>query len=120
MKFFTFSAKVEVKEVSCYILKTKNKFPIFESGNNEKVFEYTDTSFILKNMPVSTLVESLNELTLFKSSPVIDETNYSSNINIKLINSFTDIMILKQELLKNGLILEEGKRKIRMLVIESK
>ena len=96
MKFFTFSAKVEVKEVSCYILKTKNKFPIFESGNNEKVFEYTDTSFILKNMPVSTLVESLNELTLFKSSPVIDETNYSSNINIKLINSFTDIMILKQ------------------------
>lgn len=119
-KFFTFSVKVEIKEVSCYVLKTKNTFASLKSGNNEKVFEYSDTSFILKNMPVSTIIESLNDLPLFKKSPVINETNYSSNINIKLIKSFTDIITLKQELLENGFILEEGKKKIRMLVIDSK
>ncbi|NOT93908.1 TlpA family protein disulfide reductase [Ferruginibacter sp.] len=93
MKFFTFSVKVEVKEVSCYILKTKNKFDSSRFVTNEKVFEYTDKSFILKNMPVSTIIESLNELAIFKNSPVIDETNYSSNINVKLYKLFLQILL---------------------------
>ncbi len=120
LKFFAFSVKVEMKEVSCYVLKTNDNYALVKSGNTKKLFEYTDTSFILENMPVSTLIESLNDLTLFKSSPVIDETNYSSNINLKLKNSFTDILILKQELSKNGFILEQRQRNIKMLVIDSK
>lgn len=119
-KFFNFSAEVGIKEVNCYILKAKDKFVRSESLNNKKIFEYTDTSFILKNMPISTLIESLNELVLFKKIPVLDETNYSSSIDVKMINSFTDIAVLKKELLKNGLTLEQGKRYIRMLVIASK
>lgn len=120
MKFFPFSVKVEMKDVSCFILKSTDKCASSKSENAQNVFEYTDTSFILKNMPVSTIVESLNDLTLFKDSPVIDETNYSANIDIKLTKSFKNIITLKQDLLKNGFILEQGRRNIKMLVIDSK
>lgn len=119
-RFFPYLVKVEIKEVPCYILRKADNFNILNTGNKEKSFEHTDTSFILKNMHVSTIIESLNGLELFKNLPVIDETNHSSNIDIKLIKAFTNITILKKQLLRNGLILEQGKRKIRMLVINPK
>lgn len=119
-RFFPFSVKVEDKEVPCYILKKSPDFNGAKSANNEKVFEYTDSSFILKDMPVSYIIESLNHLKLFKNSPVVDETNYTANIDIRLVNAFTDIVTLKKQLLQHGLLLEEGKRKMRMLVIENK
>ena len=119
-RFFPFLVKVETKEVPCYILKKAGNFNSLKSGSKEKVYEYTDTSFILKNMAVSIIIESLNGLELFKSSPVIDETNDSSPINIHLRKAFTDIAILKKQLLKNGFILEEGKRNMKMLVISPK
>lgn len=119
-RFFPFSVKVEDKEVPCYILKKSPGFNGAKSTTTEKLFEYTDSSFILQNMPVSYITESLNHLKLFKNSPVVDETNYTANIDIRLVNGFTDIVTLKKQLLQHGLLLEEGKRKMRMLIIEDK
>lgn len=119
-RFFPFSVKVENKEVSCYILKRAGNFNSIKSMSKEKLYEYTDTSFILKKMPVSIIIESLNGLELFKYSPVIDETNCSSNIDINLVRAFADMATLKKQLLRNGLLLEQGKRKMRMLVISPK
>lgn len=119
-RFFRYFANAEVKEVNSYILKKAGNFSVLKSAGKKTLFDYTDTFFILKNMPVSIIIESLNGLELFKRLPVIDETNYSANIDIHLINAFRDIDTLKRQLLKNGLILELGKRKIRMLVISSK
>lgn len=119
-RFFPFSVKVENKEVACYILKRAGNFNSIKSMSKEKLYEYTDTSFILKKMPVSIIIESLNGLKLFKYSPVIDEINCSSNIDINLVRAFADIATLKNQLLKNGLLLEQGKRKMRMLVISPK
>ena len=119
-RFFPFSAKVETKEVICYILKKAPHFRAAKSVNKEKVFEYTDSSYIQNNMPVLYLIESLNGIELFKNSPVIDETGYTANVDIHMTNSFTDIGTLKKQLLQNGFLLEEGKRKIQMLVIGNK
>lgn len=119
-RFFPFSAKVENKEVPCYILKLASCFTGSKYADKEKVFEYTDSSFILKNMLISYIIESLNHLELFKAFPVVDETNYTEAVDIHLTNAFTDISNLKKQLLQNGLLLEEGKRKIRMLVISDK
>ena len=119
-RLFPYSVKIETKEMPCYILKKTSGFIGPKSANKEKVFEYTDSSYILKNMPVSVIFESLNGSVLFKNLPVIDETNYAANIDIHLTNAFTDIAVLKKQLLQNGLSLEEGKRKIKMLVIGNK
>jgi len=119
-RFFPFSVHVENKEVACYILKRAGNFNSIKSAKKEKLWIYTDSSYILNNMPVSIIIESLNGLELFKRAPVVDETNYSSNIDVHLINAFTDMATLKKQLLRNGLLLERGKRKMRMLVISPK
>jgi hypothetical protein len=119
-RFFPFFAKVETKEVTCYILKKAPHFSGTRSMDKEKVFDYTDSSYIQKNTPVLYLIESLNGIELFKNSPVIDETGYTANVDIHMTNAFTDIGTLKKQLLQNGFLLEEGKRKIQMLVIGNK
>ncbi|MBI1780619.1 MAG: TlpA family protein disulfide reductase [Sphingobacteriales bacterium] len=119
-RFFPFSVKEETKEVTCYILQPAPGFTSANSANEEKIFEYTDSSFILQNMPVTYIIESLNHQELFKTIPVIDETNYRSGIDIHLTNSFTNIATLKKQLLQNGLLLEKAVRKIRMLVISDR
>ena len=119
-RFFPFSARVENKEVACYILKRAGNFNSIKSINKQNFWEYTDTTYILKNMPISILIQSLNGIELFKRTPVVDETNYTLNVNINLTNAFKDIIELKNQLRKNGLLLEEGKRKMPMLVISHK
>lgn len=119
-RFLPFAVKVESKTVPCYILRKAGNFYRIKAVNKTKIIEFTDSSFILKSMPTTVLIESLNGMALFKTSPVVDETNYSSNIDIHLVNAFTDITALKRQLLRNGLLLEQGKRKMKMLVISSK
>ena len=119
-RFYPFSVRVENKEVPCFILKKVGNFNSLKSVNKERSLEYTDSSYTIKNMPILVLIQSLNILGLFEKIPVVDETNISSNIDIHLTNAFKDIATLKKQLLKNGLLLEQGKRKMRMLVIVSK
>lgn len=119
-RFFPFSVKAEIKEVPCYILTLAPGFTTSKSPNKEKKFEYTDSSFILSNMPIINIVESLNGIDLFKVIPVVDETNCTANVNINMKNAFTDIGTLQKQLLQNGLLLKEGTRIIKMLVIRDK
>lgn len=119
-RFFPFSVQVESKNVDCFIIKRADNFGAIISANKKSLWEYTDSSFILKNMPISIVIESLNGLELFKETPVIDETSCSSNIDIRLIDAFTNLERLKNQLLKNGLLLERAKRNMRVLVISSK
>lgn len=119
-KFFPFSVRVENIETPCYILKKINGLSNSKEGNKEKYLRYTGASYLLKNMPVSVLVKSLNGITLFKKMPIVDETNFSSNIDIHLTNAFSDIEVLTKQLLKNGLLLELSNRKMKILVIDAK
>ncbi len=119
-KFFPYSVNVEELDVMCYLLKMATNSAPIETLCEEKKFEYNDSLFSIKNMPVSALLESLNGLKIFESTPVIDETNCSTNIDISLVNAFESIPSLKKELLRNGFILEQGKKKIKMLIISDK
>ncbi len=119
-RFFPFSVKVETKEVACYILKRASNFSGTKSDSEEKVFEYTDSFYTQRNMPILYFVESLRSSELLKHLPVVDETNYTENVDLHLTNAFTNIETLRNQLLQNGFLLEEGKRKIRMLVIDNK
>lgn len=119
-RLFPYSVKAENAEVMCYSLSClDNSAPVITSGE-DKIFEYTDTSFCMKNMPVSALVGTLNGLDLFKSTPVVDDTYLTKNIDVVIRNAFTNIAELKIQLLKNGFALQPGRKKIKMLVIGNK
>jgi len=119
-RFFSFSVSIENKETDCYTLKKINSLSHVKPGDKETYMRYIDLSYHLKNKPVSVLIQSLNGMNLFKDIPLIDETYYTENIDINLINAFSDISTLKIQLLRFGFILEKEKRKIRLLVIRPK
>lgn len=119
-KLFPYSVKVETREVFCYSLSLVSNYNFKTNTNEKKSIEWIDDTFSLKNMPVSVLIESLNGLNIFDSIPVIDETNADINIDLTLINAFSDIAILKKQLLQNGLVLERKNKILKMLVIREK
>lgn len=119
-RFFPYSVNVKEKDVMCYLLKRVSDSEPIKTLNGKKEFVYTDSLFRIKNLPVSVFLKSLNGLKIFESMPVIDETNCSTNIDVSLINAFGSIASLKKELLRNGFRLEQGKKKISMLIINEK
>lgn len=119
-KFFPYSVKIENREVFCYTITLAKNRNLKKTTNGKKMIDWSGDKFSLKNMPVSVLVESLNGMNIFDSTPVIDETNFEENIDISLLNAFTDIKALKKELFQNGFILEQKKKVLSMLVISEK
>lgn len=119
-KFFSFSVNVETIEVKCFVLKKLNNLSDTKLMYKASFITYTDSSYSVENMPISVLLKSLNGWASFKKLPLVDETNSASNIDIDLQNAFTDIVKLKAQLLKYGLELKEGRRKLRMLIIRPK
>lgn len=116
-KFFPYSVKVENREVFCYSLTLAPNYVYKKPSDKNKSVDWDGEKFFLKNMPVSVLVESLNGMNIFDSIPVIDETDLEANIDLTLINAFTDIKALKKQLLQNGLVLEQKNKILKMLVI---
>lgn len=119
-KFFSFSVTVDTVEVRCFVLKKINSLSDTKLIHSTNLINYTDSSYSMKNMPISVLLKSLNGWEPFKETPLVDETNSTSNIDVELHNAFTDIVKLKGQLLKYGLQLTESSRKLRMLIIRSK
>ncbi len=119
-KFFPYSVKVEAREVFCYSLTLVPNYHFKKITNEKKMIDWNGDKFSLKNMPVSVLVESLNGMNIFDSIPVIDETGLEDNIDVTLINAFTDIKTLKGQLLQNGFVLEQKNKILKMLIISEK
>lgn len=119
-KLFPYSVKVETREVFCYTLSLVSNYKFKTIVNKKKSIDWIDDTFSLKNMPISVLIESLNGLNILDSIPVIGETNADINIDLTLINAFSDITVLKKQLLQNGFILEQKNKTLKMLVIREK
>lgn len=119
-KFFPYSVKTANKDILCYSLKLAFNKKIKKTDHEKPLIKFTDDAFILKNIPVSFMVESLNGISLFKDTPVIDGTNLNKNINIIMLGAFTDMVTLKQKLLENGFILEQERKILKMLIISEK
>lgn len=118
-RFFPFSVNILSIKMPCYVLKKASNFNFKNLGLKERV-EYTDSTYKLINKPLKNIIESLNGLEIFKNYPVIDETEFTLNYSLSLINAFSNIKILQKQLLDNGLILERSLRVLPMLVIGDK
>ena len=118
-RFFPYSVKVENREVACYSLTLLPGY-IFKPADTKNSINWEGERISFTNQPLSVLVETLNGIDLFDLMPVIDETNSDMKIDLALNNAFSNIVTLKKELLKNGLVLEQKKRILKMLVISEK
>lgn len=118
-KFFPYMVRIEEREVLCYSLHLANNFNL-QKSITKKAIIWDNEKFALHNMPLSVLVESLNGLNILETIPVINETNFYDNIDIGLEDAFGDINKLKVQLFKNGLLLTQEKRMLKMLVISKK
>ncbi len=119
-RFFPLEVKVEEREIECYLIKQYGYTALQRPSSKIKSFEFSDSVYRFTNLPISTLVNSLNSLEIFVRNPVIDDSGFPGPIDIKLNNACSSLNNLNRELIKNGLILEKKKKYIPMLVIRKK
>lgn len=115
-----YSGRIESRKVKCYVLTKENNIDkirtqggVFESKLFDPYQPY------LQNAPISHLVARLNQLEALPL-PVIDETNYSENIDIIIKSGFKNISTLRKELKRYGLCLIEVERELKMFVLSDK
>lgn len=116
-KYLGLSTIIDKRVVKCLVIKTtgdttkaQTKGGISETNIEEK----TSAARYIKNMPLNVLARRLNVLL---SQPVIDETNFKSNVDIELPTDLSKIDILKQYLKEYGFSIEEGERELDMFII---
>lgn len=115
--YFGYEAKIETKLMPCWRLVVNDKSKIHLATGNETVNHRgrTDTGFVAKNIPISTLLLQISSLDL----PVIDDTGIDKNIDINLNTILTDVEEIKKGLRNNGLDLVKGSKKMKVLVIRN-
>ncbi len=119
MSFFPYKAQVEQRKVNCLVLIKNRKKDIKSAGGPHKIIK-KDNLFVQKNLPVGSLIaEIINANPAFKM-PLIDGTEYSYNIDIKINANLNNIPKVKKELRRYGLDLIEQEKEMKILVISEK
>jgi hypothetical protein len=121
LRFFSYNIRVEKRKTPCYVLiRTSNIDKLKSAGVYDKQRRSANDSIVLKNYPLNTFVNSLNNSYYQWPKPVIDETEYSGNVDLLLGCWYNEIEKIKIELLKYDLALVEEERWIDILVIRDK
>lgn len=118
---YTANLKFETKE--CLVLVASNKaiLNIIKSKSKEGI-SYSDSSgwhFSGLNLQNS-LLPQLAIVYQDQLFPIIDETNISRPVELKITGNLADLNNLNQQLSKYGLLLKKEFRKIKILQIEDK
>lgn len=119
--FFDIAPSIEKRKIKCLVLtKITNEDKIHSIGLTPQ-YEENFYWIKMKNMPLSTLIFHLT----FKwfqllPMPVLDETNYSGNVDIEINAKMSNVEEVRKELNKYGLDLEEQERTVDMLVLRKK
>jgi thiol-disulfide isomerase/thioredoxin len=120
--YFHYDAKVVTRKTKCLVINTLPNIrkPISmggKPGHNFVNFDYTVSSKYISNQPISELIDYLNSVL---SLPVINETNFTQNVDMKLPNDPLNIDSLKSALHQYGFDMKEAERDIKVFVISDK
>lgn len=117
--YFGYYAEIENRKMKCLVLtaNTEAKIPISQGGNAKHNFSNNKTPKFISNQPISILINYLN-YTL--PIPVLNETNFSSPIDVQLPKDLSNIDSLKYTLHKYGFDLEESEKMIDVFVLSDK
>lgn len=117
-QFADYRATIEKSKVKCLVLKRTSTVDKLKTKNSEMTFLFSLSKTDVQNTSVYALVNSLNAIPSV-SLPIIDETGYTGNIDLKM-GTISDVSSIRKELSKYDLDLVETERELNMLVIEDK
>ncbi|HCZ8395990.1 TlpA family protein disulfide reductase [Elizabethkingia anophelis] len=118
-RYSGFKASIEKRKVKCLVLSRISTKDKIATKGGKVISSFLDTPSVLQNVPFYYMLSGLNANSDITPLPVVDETGYKGNIDIKISNP-NDLKIIQKELLSYDLELKEGVREVMMLVIRDK
>lgn len=120
--YFHYDAKVVKRKTKCLVINLIPNIekPISRGGTPEHNFGnlgYTVSQKYISNQPISELISYLNSALPL---PVINETNFTRDVDMKLPNDLLNIDSLKSVLHQYGFEMKEADRDIEVFVISDK
>ncbi|KAA8475687.1 thiol-disulfide isomerase/thioredoxin [Arcticibacter tournemirensis] len=112
--------RVERLKVKCLVLRRSGRKDLLKSkGGKPENRLYNKTDPYMQNTSLASLLVRLNSLNKLQL-PVVDETGYTGNADLRFQASFDDLLALRRNLQAYGLELKEASRVLPMLVISDK
>lgn len=120
-RYLNYSVNIEKRLIKCLsLIRTSNKDKLRSENTLNKVVQ-SDSSLLLEGVSFTIgLIRRLKIANENIKTPIIDETGYTENINIKIDCALSDTASLKKELRKYDLDLVLKEKEIEMLVIKPK
>lgn len=112
-----YHAMIEARAVKCLVLKRSSANDKLITRGGEYVKRFFRKPSQLHNVPINELILMLNANSIITNLPVLDETEYTGNVDMDFSDA-KDLEIFKKDLAKYDLTLEESVRTIPMLVIK--
>jgi thiol-disulfide isomerase/thioredoxin len=118
-RYFSVKAKFEKRALNCWIITRQNNLANWYSkGEEPDIRSDKSGNFIeIVNQSIASIASFLNRKS---STPIIDESNCFSNLDIKLSNNISDQSILARELEKQGLQMTSAIRSVDVFIITDK
>lgn len=117
-QFTDYSADIEKRKVKCLVLKRTSTVDKLKTKSTATRFSFSVSKTDLQNTSVYALVNNLNALP-FIPYPIVDQTGYKTNIDLKM-GKIEDLNALRKELLLYDVDLVEEEQELDMLIIKDK
>jgi thiol-disulfide isomerase/thioredoxin len=118
-RYTSYKAQFEKRGILCWILERAGNADLIRTKGGEYIDELSDTtSPRLINSSLFNLCIYLNKIS--NNAVILDQTGYTSNVDLQFKDSVTDMAAMKKNLRPFGLRLYSAYRKVDMLVIKDK
>jgi thiol-disulfide isomerase/thioredoxin len=121
-RYTRFSATIEMKKLTCLVLRRTSKEAKFKTINQNATpySAYRDSYSIINKSLQTSLVPDLIISNQTGKMPIVDETGFNEPVDMQLNCRLSDLKRLREELRKYDLDLMPADRTIKMLVIRDK
>ena len=116
--FPAYKAVIEKQEVECYVVQRTSQEDLLATKGGTPITGSTLISFELQNQPLKQFISMLDIKYLSLTDyPVVDETNYTGKVDLKLDANMTKVDSINEALKPYGLTIIKAKRPIDLLII---
>ncbi|PTX15051.1 thiol-disulfide isomerase/thioredoxin [Pontibacter mucosus] len=105
------------RKVDCLVLVRTSRKDLLATKGTPRQRVSDDETFALQNSPFAHLLSRLQYEYMRQPLPIVDETGYTGNIDIRLPRPLSNLEQLRAALQAYGLDLRPARRKLDMLVI---
>lgn len=120
-RFYGYDAVIETRTMPYWrlVATPEARLKLRTKGGREEMIGRIDTGFVMRNIPVSCLIDRrLFHFGIdYSTDFVIDETGIEGNIDITMSGMMINFETIRRALRANGLDLVEGKKEMKVLVI---